>query len=139
MDFIPNHTSDRHRWFNLSRARDPHYKDYYIWTDCDAAAPKPNNWVSMVIVPHYVLYTHFIRGDTDLVTGSCFFFTTFSLSRCKNVPPSVSQVSVYGNSSWTYDEVRGQCYLHQFLKEQPDLNLRNPHVRKEMIVRLRDH
>lgn len=74
MDFIPNHTSDRHRWFNLSRARDPHYKDYYIWTDCDAAAPKPNNWVSMVIVPHYVLYMHFIRGNTDLVAGSCFFF-----------------------------------------------------------------
>ena len=44
------------------------------------------------------------------------------------------QVSVFGNSSWTYDEVRGQCYLHQFLKEQPDLNFRNPHVRREMIV-----
>lgn len=46
MDFIPNHTSDRHRWFNLSRARDPHYEDYYVWTDCNASAPQPNNWVS---------------------------------------------------------------------------------------------
>lgn len=45
MDFIPNHTSDRHRWFNLSRTRDPHYKDYYVWTDCNATAPRPNNWV----------------------------------------------------------------------------------------------
>ncbi|MEQ2204364.1 hypothetical protein XENOCAPTIV_012038 [Xenoophorus captivus] len=45
MDFIPNHTSDRHRWFNLSRTRDPHYKDYYVWTDCDPSSPKPNNWV----------------------------------------------------------------------------------------------
>lgn len=44
------------------------------------------------------------------------------------------QVSVFGNTSWTYDEVRGQCYLHQFFKEEPDLNLRNPRVRKEMIV-----
>lgn len=44
------------------------------------------------------------------------------------------QVSVFGNASWTYDEVRGQCYLHQFFKEEPDLNLRNPMVRKEMIV-----
>lgn len=51
---------------------------------------------------------------------------------------SFSQVSVYGNSSWTYDELRGQCYLHQFLKEQPDLNLRNPRVRREMIVRSHD-
>uniref|UniRef100_A0A665WZV2 Amino acid transporter heavy chain SLC3A1 n=1 Tax=Echeneis naucrates TaxID=173247 RepID=A0A665WZV2_ECHNA len=85
MDFIPNHTSDRHRWFNLSRIRDPHYEDYYVWTDCSATSPKPNNWVS-----------------------------------------------VFGNSSWTYDAVRGQCYLHQFFKEQPDLNFRNPHVRQEM-------
>ncbi|XP_075931876.1 amino acid transporter heavy chain SLC3A1 [Anarhichas minor] len=85
MDFIPNHTSDRHRWFNLSRTGDPHYKDYYVWTDCNGSAPRPNNWVS-----------------------------------------------VFGKSAWTYDEVRGQCYLHQFLKEQPDLNFRNPHVRKEM-------
>lgn len=46
MDFIPNHTSDRHLWFNLSRSGDPHYKDYYIWADCQGAASKPNNWVS---------------------------------------------------------------------------------------------
>lgn len=46
MDFIPNHTSDRHPWFNLSRSGDPHYKDYYIWADCQEAASKPNNWVS---------------------------------------------------------------------------------------------
>lgn len=44
------------------------------------------------------------------------------------------QVSVFGNSSWTYDDVRGQCYLHQFFREQPDLNLRNPSVRREMMV-----
>lgn len=53
--------------------------------------------------------------------------------------PSCTQVSIFGNSSWTYDEVRGQCYLHQFLKEQPDLNFRNPDVIKEMIVRLLEH
>lgn len=54
MDFIPNHTSDRHHWFNLSRTRDPHYKDYYVWTDCNATAPKPNNWVSTLIVLLYL-------------------------------------------------------------------------------------
>ncbi|KAJ3609956.1 hypothetical protein NHX12_022050 [Muraenolepis orangiensis] len=68
MDLIPNHTSDRHRWFNLSRGGDEQYKDYYIWTDCNATAPRPNNW---------------------------------------------------------------------FLKDQPDLNFRNPHVRREMIDVLR--
>lgn len=46
MDFIPNHTSDKHRWFNQSRIRDPQYEDYYIWVDCNSTVPKPNNWVS---------------------------------------------------------------------------------------------
>lgn len=46
MDFIPNHTSDQHPWFNLSRTRDPHYQDYYIWADCNQTAARPNNWVS---------------------------------------------------------------------------------------------
>ncbi len=50
MDFIPNHTSDQHRWFNLSRAREPKYEDYYVWTDCNASNPKPNNWVGICSV-----------------------------------------------------------------------------------------
>uniref|UniRef100_A0A2K5IIQ7 Glycosyl hydrolase family 13 catalytic domain-containing protein n=1 Tax=Colobus angolensis palliatus TaxID=336983 RepID=A0A2K5IIQ7_COLAP len=39
---------------------------------------------------------------------------------------------VYGNSSWHFDEVRNQCYFHQFMKEQPDLNFHNPDVQEEI-------
>uniref|UniRef100_A0A9J7YZC8 Amino acid transporter heavy chain SLC3A1 n=1 Tax=Cyprinus carpio carpio TaxID=630221 RepID=A0A9J7YZC8_CYPCA len=84
MDYIPNHTSDKHIWFQLSRNGTEPYKDYYIWVNCTRDKP-PNNWVS-----------------------------------------------VFGNSTWEYDEVRQQCYFHQFLKEQPDLNYRNPRVIEEM-------
>ncbi|CAC5402502.1 SLC3A1 [Mytilus coruscus] len=42
-------------------------------------------------------------------------------------------LSVYGGSAWEYDDLRGECYLHTFLKEQPDLNLMNEDVRKEMM------
>lgn len=37
------------------------------------------------------------------------------------------------DSIWTYDDVAGQYYLHHFYKEQPDLNLVNPEVRKEIL------
>ncbi|NXU31855.1 SLC31 protein, partial [Thalassarche chlororhynchos] len=88
MDLIPNHTSDKHRWFQLSRNRTGRYTDYYIWQDCTQAAGSvapPNNWVS-----------------------------------------------VFGNSSWEFDDVRKQCYFHQFGKGQPDLNFRNLAVQQEL-------
>ncbi|XP_012873427.1 PREDICTED: neutral and basic amino acid transport protein rBAT [Dipodomys ordii] len=88
IDFIPNHTSDKHAWFQLSKNRTGKYTDYYIWQDCiheNGITTPPNNWLS-----------------------------------------------VYGNSSWHFDEVRKQCYYHQFLKEQPDLNFRNPDVLEEI-------
>ncbi|WP_310925046.1 glycoside hydrolase family 13 protein [Halogeometricum salsisoli] len=45
--------------------------------------------------------------------------------------------SFFGGPAWTYDEERGQWYLHLFDENQPDLNWRNSDVReavKEMIT-----
>lgn len=41
-------------------------------------------------------------------------------------------LSVFGGSAWEWDEHTGQYYYHAFLKEQPDLNYRNPEVMKAM-------
>jgi alpha-glucosidase len=41
-------------------------------------------------------------------------------------------LSVFGGPAWEWDERTGQYYLHTFLKEQPDLNWRNPEVVKAM-------
>lgn len=51
-------------------------------------------------------------------------------------PPNNWQ-SVFGGPSWTFDTRRGQYYLHNFLKEQPDLNYHNPQVRDAMIEEAR--
>ncbi len=46
-------------------------------------------------------------------------------------PPN-NWLSVFGGPAWEWDERTGQYYLHSFLKEQPDLNWRNPEVKEAM-------
>ena len=46
-------------------------------------------------------------------------------------PPN-NWTSDMGGSAWEFDEATGQYYLHAFLREQPDLNWRNPEVRAAM-------
>ena len=87
LDFVPNHSSDRHPWFVESRSsRDNLKRDWYIWRDPAPGGGPPNNWISD-----------------------------------------------FGGSAWEWDEATGQYYLHAFLKEQPDLNWRNPEVREAML------
>jgi alpha-glucosidase len=43
-------------------------------------------------------------------------------------PPN-NWLSEFGGSAWQFDEETGQYYYHAFLKQQPDLNWRNPQVR----------
>jgi alpha-glucosidase len=91
LDFVPNHTSDRHAWFLESRSsRENPKRDWYLWRDPKPDGSPPNNWVSN-----------------------------------------------FGGSAWTFDEPTGQYYYHAFLREQPDLNWRNPAVREAMHAALR--
>ncbi|CAN5412137.1 alpha-amylase family glycosyl hydrolase [soil metagenome] len=51
-------------------------------------------------------------------------------------PPN-NWISDFGGSAWEYDEPTGQYYYHAFLKDQPDLNWRNPDLRAAMYDVLR--
>lgn len=91
LDFVPNHTSDEHPWFQQSRSRRANEKrDWYIWRDAAPGGDVPNNWASM-----------------------------------------------FGGSAWQFDQQTGQYYLHMFDVKQPDLNWRNPRVRRAMYDALR--
>lgn len=51
-------------------------------------------------------------------------------------PPN-NWLSNFGGSAWTFDETTNQYYYHSFLKQQPDLNWRNPEVREAMYAAMR--
>ena len=51
-------------------------------------------------------------------------------------PPN-NWLSIFGGPAWELDEATGQYYLHTFLREQPDLNWRNPEVVDAMMDVLR--
>ncbi|MDH3606208.1 MAG: alpha-amylase family glycosyl hydrolase [Acidimicrobiia bacterium] len=46
-------------------------------------------------------------------------------------PPN-NWLSAFGGGAWEWDETTGQFYLHTFVREQPDLNWRNPDVVEAM-------
>ena len=46
-------------------------------------------------------------------------------------------MSQFGGSAWEWDQTTGQYYLHSFLKEQPDLNWRNPAVKAAIFAAMR--
>ncbi|CAO1421776.1 unnamed protein product [Diamesa tonsa] len=51
LDYVPNHSSDEHEWFQKSERKESGYEDYYIWRDpkldenTNVLVP-PNNWLS---------------------------------------------------------------------------------------------
>ena len=101
LDLVVNHSSDQHPWFIESRSsRDNPKRDWYIWHDGKNGSP-----------PHAAKDGLFASGK---VRGL--------------VPPNNWQ-SVFGGSAWQWDEITQSYYLHSFLKEQPDLNWRNPEVK----------
>lgn len=48
-----------------------------------------------------------------------------------DTPPNNWQ-SCFDGEAWTYSPERGQYYYHYFMKQQPDLNWRNPQVKQAM-------
>ena len=47
--------------------------------------------------------------------------------------PPTNWQSVFGGPAWSWDARRGQYYLHNFLPEQPDLNVHDPGVQQALL------
>ncbi|PAP75373.1 alpha-amylase family glycosyl hydrolase [Rubrivirga marina] len=75
LDWVPNHSSDRHPWFEESRrSRDSPKRDWYVWRDLGPDGALPNNWLSAFGGPAWTLdeatgqvYLHsFLKEQPDL-------------------------------------------------------------------------
>lgn len=49
LDLVPNHSSDKHPWFEKGLQGDEKYKNYYMWAEGKNKDDKtpPNNWLSV--------------------------------------------------------------------------------------------
>lgn len=54
-----------------------------------------------------------------------------------NGRPPNNWLATFGGRAWEWDAATGQYYLHSFLKEQPDLNWRNPEMRRAAFDEMR--
>ena len=57
LDLVPNHTSDRHAWFqDALTGRDARHRDFYVWADPKPDGSPPNNWLSNFGGPAWTLH-----------------------------------------------------------------------------------
>lgn len=75
LDYVPNHTSSDHAWFQEAlRGRDNPKRDWYVWRDPAPGGGRPNNWTSFFGGPAWTLdegsgqyYLHqFLPSQPDL-------------------------------------------------------------------------
>ncbi len=51
--------------------------------------------------------------------------------------PPTNWMSIFGGTAWEWDSQRKQYFMHNFLREQPDLNLHNPEVQDAVLGEMR--
>ena len=60
LEFNPNHSSRKHKYFEASRKREPKYKDYYLWHSGkilqNGTTTVPNNWARSLYVLKILLH-----------------------------------------------------------------------------------
>lgn len=104
--------------------------------DFDALVARAHDLGLKVIIDQVCAHTSdrhpwFAESRTDRASPRADWYV-WADARADGTPPNNWQ-SVFGGPAWTWDARRGQYYLHNFLKEQPQLNLHRPAVQDALL------
>ena len=102
LDMVLNHTSDKHKWF------------------LESASSRTNSKADWYV---------WNPGQPASAPGVTAYEKKFEHDGM--VPPN-NWISGFGGSAWEWVPARKQFYYHEFYKQQPDLNWRNPKVEDAM-------
>lgn len=105
--------SDLEDLVNAAKERDQHI---VLELDPNHSSMK-HTWFEQSVARNEPYTSYYVWADGQTVDG-------------RKQPPN-NWLSVNGGSAWEWNEQRGQYYLHQFNKTQPDLNFNNKDVVKE--------
>ena len=129
VDFVPNHSSDQHPWFQESR-RDPDgpYGDFYVWSDTPERFYTPlhtdPDGGEYIVDPD--------TGERRAIDPESTWLRITSASGQPLIGPRIIFTDTE-TSNWTWDPVRGQYFWHRFFGHQPDLNFENPAVQQAIL------
>ncbi len=111
---------------------DPQYGTLKDFDQLVAEAKKRNIRIVMDLVLNHTSDKHpwFVKSASSRRNAKRDWYI-WRDGKGPGTPPNNWQ-SVFGHSAWQYDAKTKQYYYHKFYIQQPDLNWRNPKVRKAM-------
>jgi alpha-glucosidase len=118
---------------------DPQYGTLADFDRLEAAAQQRNIRIIMDMVMNHTSDKHpwFIESRSSRSNPKRDWYVWKDGSAPGPGHPPNNWLSDFGHSAWQYDPTTGQYYYHKFYAQQPDLNWRNPAVKKAMFDAVR--
>jgi alpha-glucosidase len=118
-------------------AIDPQYGTMSDFDRLVREAKKRNIRVLMDLVLNHTSDQHpWFKASASSRTNPKRDWYVWRDGKAPGVPPN-NWSSLFGHSAWKYDPTTDQWYYHRYYTQQPDLNWRNPEVKKAMFSAVR--